>query len=324
MARGIDRYAIFRSEADRQEFVDRLGGVVVDAGAAVYAWSLLPNHFHLLVRTGPTPLSLLMRRLLTGHAVSFNRRYQRCGHVFQNRFKSILVHDETYFLELVRYIHLNPLRAGVVSSIDELDVHPWTGHRTLMGSDAPAWQPVAAVLGCYGPATSAARAAYRRFVAEGIRCSSSHLDGGGFLRQGSRWQAVEPLRRGREAWARAERVLTRPTAPGTPEAILPPLPPPQVRRALDVDPRALVERIIKQLGLTVEEITGGSRRPSVTAGRTLLAHVLVRRCGLSFNQAATFVGVSKWSVRRALQRTAAGDDPPATVAELLAQLERPA
>jgi hypothetical protein len=135
MARGIDGSAIFRADVDRQKFVEGIGDVVTTGGAAVY----------LLIRTGPTPLSLLMRRLLTGHAVRFNRHYQRRGYLFQNRFKSVLVHDETYFLRLVRYIHLNPLRAGILSTLDDLDAYPWSGHRNLVNGIGPPWQFVADV-----------------------------------------------------------------------------------------------------------------------------------------------------------------------------------
>ena len=321
MARGIDHCTIFGAETDRQAFVDGLRRAVVDGGAAVYAWSLLSNHFHLLIRTGPTPLSLLMRRLLTAHAVRFNRRYQRCGHLFQNRFKSTLVHDETYLLELVRYIHLNPLRAGVISTIDELDMYPWTGHRWLVCDSGLSWQSVAAVLSCYGADIAAARTAYRRFVADGIGQTGHEIKGGGFVRRENRWEAVEELRRAREAWGPAERVLAGPNTLGSLEAALPTLPHFRPPRALGIDPSVLVERVMQQLGVTAEAVAGASRHRSVTAVRALLAHLLVRRCGLSSNQTARVLGMSKWSVRRAVQRTEAGREPPA-VAELLAELER--
>jgi putative transposase len=320
MARGIDHCMIFRAETDRRDFVEGLRRAVVDGGAALYAWSLLPNHFHLLIRTGRTPLSLLMRRLLTAHAVRFNRRYQRGGHLFQNRFKSTLVHDETYFLELVRHIHLNPLRAGIISTIDELDVYPWTGHRWLMGDGGPSWQSVAAVLSCYGTEVTAARVAYRRFVADGIGRRDHDLDGGGFVRRGKGWQAVEQLRRGREAWAPAERVLARPTALGNLEAALPILPAPRAPRALGIDPSVLVERGAQQLEVMAAAIAGASRHRSVTTGRALLAHLLVRRCGFSVNQTARVLGMSKWSVRRALQRTGAGREPPAVNLDVTKEL----
>jgi putative transposase len=260
-----------------------------------------------------------MRRLLTAHAVRFNRRYQRCGHLFQNRFKSTLVHDETYFFELVRYIHLNPLRAGVISTIDELDMYPWTGHRLLMSDSGSSWQSVAAVLSCYGADVAAARVAYRRFVADGISRTDHEFDGGGFVRRGNQWQAVEELRRAREAWMPAERVLARPNTLGNLEAALPALPPLRAAHVICVDPSVLVERVTRRLGVTAEAVAGASRHRSVTAARALLAHLLVRCCGLSSSQTARALGMSKWSVCRALQRTDASCEPPA-VTELLSEL----
>ena len=103
MARGIDRGEIFTTDADRLDFLTRLGDLATEARTSVYAWCLLSNHFHLLTRTGTAPLSTVMGRLLTGHAVRFNRRHRRAGHLFQNRFKSIVVEQEPYFpvLELL-------------------------------------------------------------------------------------------------------------------------------------------------------------------------------------------------------------------------------
>jgi REP element-mobilizing transposase RayT len=91
-----------------------------------YAWALIPNHFHLLLRTGSSSLSSIMRRLLTGYAVGYNLRHHRCGRLFPNRYKSILCEQDPYLLELVRYIHLNPLRAGWVVGLLQPDT-TWTG-----------------------------------------------------------------------------------------------------------------------------------------------------------------------------------------------------
>ncbi|HEX9879675.1 MAG TPA: transposase [Candidatus Binatia bacterium] len=117
MARGIARQVIFRDNRDRDDLVTRLRALASSGAFHVYAWALLPNHFHLLVRTAQRPLAKSMRSLLTGYAGSFNRRYRRSGHLFQNRYKSIVCEEEPYFLELVRYIHLNPLRVGVVRDL---------------------------------------------------------------------------------------------------------------------------------------------------------------------------------------------------------------
>jgi len=114
IVRGIDRRSIFIDDADRDDFLDRLGGRLSDSKTPCFAWALMTNHLHLLLRTGAAPIATVMRRLLTGYAVSFNLRHHRHGHLFQNRYKSILCQEDPYLLELVRYIHLNPLQAGIV------------------------------------------------------------------------------------------------------------------------------------------------------------------------------------------------------------------
>jgi|SRR5579864_5366138 len=108
--RGNRRQRIFLDEADYREFEDFLLDAVERSGAVLFAWCLMPNHFHLLLQTLKANLSELMGRLLTGYARYFNRRYRLVGHLFQNRYKSILCEREAYLLELVRYIHLNPFR----------------------------------------------------------------------------------------------------------------------------------------------------------------------------------------------------------------------
>jgi len=133
MARGIERREIFKDDKDRKSFLDRLAVILEETQTQCYAWSLIPNHFHLLLRTGLTPLSKVMRRLMTGYAVTFNKRHKRSGHLFQNRYKSIVCEEDPYLLELIRYIHLNPLRAGVVKDLMELDKYPWCGHSAILG-----------------------------------------------------------------------------------------------------------------------------------------------------------------------------------------------
>jgi len=93
----------------------------------------MPNHFHLLILRGPRPLSELMQHLLTGYAVGFNHRYLRAGHLFQNRYKSPICAKDSYLRELAAYIHLNPLKAGMVCGLNELAGFEWCGHRAALG-----------------------------------------------------------------------------------------------------------------------------------------------------------------------------------------------
>jgi len=119
--RGIERQKTFRNNKDRDNFLDRLETLLPETKITCRAWALLPNHAHFLFRTGDTPLSTLMWRLLTGYAVSFNRRYKRHGQLFQNPYKSSICQEDAYLRELVRYLHLNPLRAKIVSGLSELN-----------------------------------------------------------------------------------------------------------------------------------------------------------------------------------------------------------
>ena len=183
MIRGLERRSTFRDDRDRADFVTRLAALAGAKALTVYAWALLPNHAHLLVRTGTRPLPRSMRSLLTGYAGAFNRRHHRVGHLFQNRYKSIVVEAEPYLLELVRYLHLNPLRAKVVSDLRALDRYPWTGHSALVGTVPRPWQETATLLAQFGPTPARARHAYRAFVAAGIpQGRRPELQGGGLLR----------------------------------------------------------------------------------------------------------------------------------------------
>ena len=149
ICRGIEQRDIFKDDKDRDNFVKRLGSILSETRTPCYAWALIPNHFHLLLRTGKVPVSTVMRRLLTGYAVSFNRRYKRSGHLFQNRYKSILCQEDKYLMELVRYIHLNPLRARIVPEM------------RLKKSD---WQDVEKVIGMFGKRRYRALKKYEQFI----------------------------------------------------------------------------------------------------------------------------------------------------------------
>ena len=307
IARGIERRLLFVDDIDRQDLLRRLAALAAGTGTAVFAWALLPNHFHLLVRTDTAPLSDFMRSLNTGYAVGFNRRHRRAGYLFQNRFKSFLVEEEPYLLELVRYIHLNPLRAHLVRTLQELDGFPWTGHAAVLGRIERPWQAVQSVLALFGGKPHEARAAYRDFVAKGVaEDRRPELAGGGLQpRRGAwlrRWENI----RGRDVWAFDERIL------GSPEfmervlgehadaaaADPPVLSPTQVASLLS----ALLPHAAAQCGAAPAEVTSSSHRTAAVAGRTLLSYVAVLHLGISSNAVARFLGVTRQSVRRGLQR----------------------
>jgi REP element-mobilizing transposase RayT len=303
MVRGIERTAIVRDAADRADFVARLARLAEAGALTVYAWALLPNHAHLLVRTGNRALARSMRSLLTGYAGAFNRRHKRVGHLFQNRYKSVVVDEERYLLELVRYLHLNPLRAALVPDMRALDRYPWTGHSALVGKSARPWQATEPILGHFGRRLTRARAGYRAFVAAGIaQGRRRELQGGGLVRSAGGWAAVVSLRRGREAYLSDERILG---SSGFVEA---------VRREAEAgtQPAArplplakLVERICAYCGVTPEALSGRGRRPAVSQARAGIAYWWVERLGQSGRKLAPVLGLHPAVVYKAARRGAA-------------------
>jgi putative transposase len=164
IARGIEENPIFKDLQNCESFLIRLGTILTETATPCYAWALIPNHVHLLLKTGITLISCIMRRQFTGYAQQINRRYRRHGYVFQNRYKSFLCETDPYLLELLRYIHMNPIRAVIVEDIKALDSYQHTGHAVVMGIKKYEWQDTDYILGLFGRKRVSARRAYRSFV----------------------------------------------------------------------------------------------------------------------------------------------------------------
>ena len=208
MIRGIERRKIFRNNKDREDFIERLESLCPGTHTNCYAWAFIPNHAHFLFRTGTEPLSRLMRRLLTGYVIGFNHRHGRRGQLFQNRYKSIICQEKTYLRELVRYIHLNPVRAGMVQTVDELRRYKYCGHSSLMGKAKRDWQDTDYVLGYFGKRKAEARKKYESFVKEGVtQGRRNELTGGGLIRSLGGWTEARDALKGGVHIMSDERIL---------------------------------------------------------------------------------------------------------------------
>jgi REP element-mobilizing transposase RayT len=157
LLRGIERSAIFRDARDRRSFLDRLDGILPASDLTCFAFALMPNHVHLVLRTGSVPLARAMARLLTGHAVYFNRRHDRVGHLLQNRYKTHAVVDDAHLRIVIRYVHRNPLRAGLAAGLAALARSPWNGHGALMGARDARFLAVRETLALFGDIPDEAR-----------------------------------------------------------------------------------------------------------------------------------------------------------------------
>jgi putative transposase len=305
MGRGIEGIKIFRNRVDREDFLDRLGELCRAGYMGVYAWALMPNHFHLLVQTEDRPLSHSMRKLLTGYVVNFNKRHKRFGHLFQNRYKSIVCEDDPYLLELTRYIHLNPLRAGLVKSLEELKSYPWSGHSYLMGTFQGEWQDTETVLGYFSPNRKRAVKKYESFLAEGVgQGKRPELTGGGLVRSLGGWFEVVSRRRQGGRIVSDQRVL------GSDEYIK------TVYAEADrkqketlrllsskIELPTLAKKIATRESIRQEDLCTGKRMRSVVKARKLFCQLAVNKMGYSGAEVARFLGLSASAVNRMASTT---------------------
>lgn len=299
MARGIDRVDIFCDGHDREDFLLRLAQGIRDTGSRIHAWALQPNHVHLLSESGAAGVSALMRKVLGGYARAFNRRHLRVGHLFQGRFRSILVEKEPYFLALVRYIHLNPVRAGIVADVNELACYPWTGHSALLGIDNRTWQTTETVLDHFHHDRSTASAAYLDFVSAGQGLTHvREFELGRLVRRTAQGIKLEDeSKRGRERWAADERVLGS-NAFLSAVALRFGLGPLEPGRKADFGQLGeLLRRTADGRGIPIAELQNGSQRRPVVRARSTFCRVACRDLGVPVTEVARFLAMTPRAVR---------------------------
>jgi REP element-mobilizing transposase RayT len=298
IARGIERRNIFRDSTDRDNFLDRLESLLSSTETICYAWALMPNHFHLLLRTVNTPISDLMKRLLTGYVVTFNRRHKRVGRLFQNRFKSILCQEEIYFLELIRYIHLNPIRAGQVTSLAALEEYKYSGHGGIMGRFNIPWQDADSVLSHFGNDASGARKMYCQFIEKGVdQGRRPDLTGGGVIRSSGGWTKYASERKMNKHLKGDERILGNSNFV---DAVLNEQRERMERKyrlqtsGFDFD--ALLSHVASLYRLDPEDIVIPGMRGKSAEGRALLCYWCRRELGIKGTELSKKLGISPSAV----------------------------
>ena len=213
-----------------------------------------------------------MRRLLTGYVIRFNHRHGRSGQLFQNRYKSIICQEEAYLRELIRYIHLNPLRAGMVHTLDELKRYTYCGHSSLMGKAERQWQDTDYVLGYFGRSKTEARKEYEAFVKEGVsQGRRKELTGGGLIRSLGGWTEARDALKGGVHVMSDERIL------GDPDFVDSIISQSEEhyerrhslrRQGYDLD--RVAERVSQVLGMKPDEVFSKGRQDRKVKARSLL------------------------------------------------------
>jgi REP element-mobilizing transposase RayT len=256
IVRGNQRQNTFLADEDYQAYLRRLGRYRDKYSYSVHAYCLMPNHVHLLIETSEHPLAKFMQGLQQSYTQYFNLKYHKTGHVFQGRYKAIICDKDEYLLELLRYVHLNPVRAGMLKSADG---YRYSGHQAYLQSKRTEIidpQKVLAILG--GPK------AYRRFISDG-------------LNQGHKEEYYE---------LEDQRFLG---ADGFGEKVLQ-----KTEKVQRTAKRRSIEAVSKELGrefgYATEELRSPNRSWAISKARTMIAYVLVRNLGYSLGEVAAYVG----------------------------------
>lgn len=304
IVKGLEGRQIFSEGRDRKDFITRMGDLALELETEVYAWALMRNHVHILLRSGSRGLAKYMRRLLTGYAITYNRRHSRRGYLFQDRYKSIVCDEDSYFKELVRYIHLNPLRAKIVKDLSELDRYPWCGHPGLVGVVKYSWQDRDYVLSWFGKRQESALRAYRQYLLDGISQGRRPELVGGVRDQPERGRdrsdksgtdgeaAVDQRILGDENFVMKMKreYLSH-----------------ECERAFDFREirkkiQSIVEVRCKECNVQIQELQMGSRRKQVAAVRAWIAWQLVNELGVSLREVAYHLGVSSSAISKMLDK----------------------
>jgi REP element-mobilizing transposase RayT len=291
-SRGNEKRRIFRSDRDHKAFLDFLGHAAKRFGWSVTAWVLMTNHFHLVIQTPEPNLSRGMHWLNGSYAGWFNKQHKRWGHLFGGRFKAFLIDKETYFIEVLRYVALNPVRAGLAA---RPEAYRWSSYRATAGLEAaPEWLDVNAALTPFAPDTELAQSYYSEFVSAKVGSDECLWD-----------KLINGIYLGDEGWAKKMRRAV--------EAKLRSTDHPKVQRAVGRPKMhevvAAVARVAGVAASTIREVRGGCLRRLVAwigwheglvTLRTIAAslrlrsegHVsgLIRRCEREFAADATLLG----------------------------------
>ncbi|MGB5987072.1 MAG: transposase [Desulfobacterales bacterium] len=302
--RGIARQKIFDDDTDRSFFVERFGKIVSETVTDCFAWALIPNHFHLLLKTGSTAIATVMKRLLTGYAMHYNRRHKRYGHLFQNRYKSILCQEETYLLELVRYIHLNPIRAKIVPDMKALEDYPYSGHGVLLGHVAHKWQDSEYILRLFDDQKQSTQERYRKFIEKGIPIGKRQdLTGGGLVRSVGGWAEVKSLRKAGALQKGDERILgdgefVQKTLAQANEAL-------EQRyrlKATGINIDTIAQRVADTVGIDSKDIWATGKQAKIVRARSLLCYWATTELGIIQVWLSRKLGLSPSAISQAVAR----------------------
>ena len=303
MSRAVEGIYIFGTDRTRKDFLRRLSVLVDDHMLRIHAWALMDSHFHLLAEPLEATLSCSIHRLLTGFSAAYNRRMDRKGHVFQGRFHSILVEYETYFRTLVGYIHLNPLRAGIVNSLEELAHYPWTGHSALIGSCCCDWMEQSLIKEIFDRESLEWRSGYLEYLSDYSGSKNQYMTTGTFRIghdgitqvEGENIESTESSSfgiLGSKAFAIAEYKIMQKHR-GTHI---------RNRREQHVSIEQAILQVCNAFHVDVNSLKSGCRTSAISRARRKLVEILIEEIGISQADTAVLLGISQPAVHHILAK----------------------
>lgn len=294
MSRGIERRKIFIDKEDYTDFLERIGAWLKKSGGKCLAWCLIPNHFHFLVLRGDRALSEVMHHAMTGYVVNFNARHRRVGHLFQNRYKAIICDVEEYLLELVPYIHLNPLRAKLVENLAELENYKWCGHAAIVKGVPDGILDSEVLLEHFGGDEETAVRKYNELMEEKAKDNEcADLSGGGLLRSmGGTGKTLKALRAG-------GKLLSDPRILGEVDFVDSILKAAGESARKTLKSRAeLLAEVEKNTGVPRYEILRPSRSRASAQARAMYCYLCKEEAGVSGTELRLELGVGQSAVSR--------------------------
>jgi len=272
-ARGNERRLIFADDEDRLDYLARIAHYRTKFGFRLLAYCLMTNHLHLAIRRGPIPLSRVMASLHSSYTQWFNRRHGRVGHLFQGRYKAFLVQEDRYLQALVRYIHLNPVRARMVERPCD---YPWSSERFFRRGGGPAWLDIDEALPSFGPTRRSSMRCYLELM-DGTLDSSSEYEN---------LPALDQVIKGNEFFALMKF--------GEAGQLDPPL--------RGISEAGVIEAVSRLTDLPVEDLVGPSKGGAVADARCLAAFVAARYAGISRRRMARQFHRDESSLARPVHR----------------------
>ncbi|MBI4369716.1 MAG: transposase [Elusimicrobia bacterium] len=279
MSRGNERKPIFRDDQDRNKFLEILGDAQKTYGLIIHAYVLMTNHYHFLLETPHANLSLAMRQINGVYTRYYNWRWKRSGHLFQSRFKSLLVDKDSYLLTLTRYIHQNPLKAKLVRRLED---YPWSSYRVYAGlAQAPSWLFLEDTLVFFESIHSDGNLSYADFVSERQELNPWTQATAGLILGTADF--IDKMK------ARVQGKISQDTEYSRRQQL-----------ACWCDPDFILKSVCQAYGIMLEDLTGG--RYHRLEARSLSMYLLREKGGLSLTATAQKLNLSYAGVSKAIAR----------------------